>query len=223
MSCLVPCVHERQLQTHLVGGRPTRHTKAARAILLANPLPPPARRPIRAPVTTRFAPTRPDRWPGSDRRHAWLDPPPEPSSTQSRAQRFVGRSPRSGSLGSQPPPAPSAEAVRGSSATRRDSLRFSRRRPRGGMTLPRRIRRMRGLTSCTISCIARRCVRYLSRCRRARPLGLAVRGTRNDGHAAKGPCGGSLARSDVETPPRRGPRSGFRGFRPGRKSLDIAS
>ena len=59
--------------------------------------------------------------------------------------------------------------------------------------------------------------------RRARPLGLAVRGIRNDGHAAKGPCGGSLARSDVETPPRRGPRSRFRGFRPGRKSLDIAS
>ena len=45
-------------------------TRASRGMLLANSLPPLARRPLLPPVTTPFATSAPDRRWGSDRRHA---------------------------------------------------------------------------------------------------------------------------------------------------------
>ena len=53
-------------------------TKASRAIFLAIPLPPLARRPLLPPVTTPFATGALERRPGSDRRHTRLEPHPSP-------------------------------------------------------------------------------------------------------------------------------------------------
>ena len=53
-------------------------TNASRAIFLAIPLPPLARRPLLAPVTSCFATSAPDRRPGSDRRYPRLEPHPSP-------------------------------------------------------------------------------------------------------------------------------------------------
>ena len=62
-------------------------TNASRGELLANSLPPLARRPLLPPVTTRFPPSAPDRRPGSDR-HAH---PPHPSLRRSDDARGASR------------------------------------------------------------------------------------------------------------------------------------
>ena len=68
-------------------------TKASRAIFLAIPLPPLARRPLLPPVTTRSPHSAPDREPGSDRRQARLEPHPSPRQppTQNGARRAGAR------------------------------------------------------------------------------------------------------------------------------------
>ena len=89
-------------------------TRASRAIFLAHPLPPLARRPLLAPVTTRFATSAPDRRPGSDRRHARLEPHPNPrrrsNARRARIGRGLRRAPRGSQGGTACAPSASGEA-----------------------------------------------------------------------------------------------------------------
>ena len=108
-------------------------TRAARRFLLAISLPPLARRPILAPVTTRFATRALDCWSGSDRRHARRTAP-EPSPAERRAGRIAQaaafapvRAGRNGDTTS----APSARGAAGVAMRTPGSVRISRSRPHG--------------------------------------------------------------------------------------------
>ena len=139
----------------------------ALTIFLAIALPPLARRPILPPVTTPFAPIRPLRRPGSDRRHARCSAP-EPSQAERRAGR-IARAATLAPAGACAPTryasstptctAPSVAVSLRRCAPSRAAARASRRRSSHGPARVRRRLGSRGVGSrgCVVSARRLRC------------------------------------------------------------------
>ena len=105
-------------------------TRAARAAFLAIALPPLGARPILPPVTTRSAPIRPLRRPGSDRRHAASSCIRTRSGRTTRVAHRAGRGPSHRSA----PVARGASSPRHRREARRRSGKRARGSPRGVLT-----------------------------------------------------------------------------------------